>query len=149
MSDFIIQTGIGLFKLLGLVFIIVVPLLILLEIIRYHGILKKAINYISPLTRKIGFENESVFPVIAGVIFGLSYGAGVIIGETQKGRISGNQAFLIAVYLGLFHAVIEDTLLFTTQGAVWWILLGVRFVVSTAITAFIGLWLRKGFYEQR
>lgn len=143
MSEFIIQTGIGLFKLLGLVFIIVVPLLILLEIIRYHGILEKVIGYVSPFTRKLGFENESVFPVIAGILFGLSYGAGVIIGETQKGRISGNQAFLIAVYLGLFHAVIEDTLLFTTQGAVWWILIGVRFVASTLITAFIGFWLRK------
>lgn len=143
MSEFILQTGIGLLKLLGLVFIIVVPLLIILEIIRNHGILEKAIGYLSPFTRKIGFENESVFPVIAGILFGLSYGAGVIIGETQKGRISTNQAFLIAVYLGLFHAVIEDTLLFTTQGAVWWILLGVRFVASTIITAFIGFWLRK------
>lgn len=149
MSEFIIQTGIGLFKLLGLVFIIVVPLLIILEIIRHYGILEKTIRYVSPLTNKIGFENESVFPVIAGVLFGLSYGAGVIIGETQKGRISANQAFLIAVYLGLFHAVIEDTLLFTTQGANGWILLSVRFVASTTITAFIGFWLRKRAYEQR
>jgi spore maturation protein SpmB len=149
MSEFIIQTGIGLFKLLGLVFIIVVPLLIILEIIRHYGILERVVGYLSPLTRKIGFENESVFPVIAGILFGLSYGAGVIIGETQKGRISGSQAFLIAVYLGLFHAVIEDTLLFTTQGAVWWILLGVRFAASTLITASIGLWLRKSAHEQR
>jgi hypothetical protein len=147
--EFLTQTGIGLFKLLGLVFIIVMPLLILLEIIRHHGILERAVRYISPVTRKIGFDNDSVFPVIAGMLFGLSYGAGVIIGETQKGRIDSNQAFLIAVYLGLFHAIIEDTLLFTTQGAVWWILLGVRFLVATLITALTALWLRKRAYEQR
>jgi hypothetical protein len=143
MSEFVVSTGIGLFKLLGLVFIIVVPLLVLLEIFRYYGFLEKGIGAISPLTRKIGFENESIFPLAAGIIFGLSYGAGVIIGETQKGRIGRNQAFLIAVYLGLFHAIIEDTLLFAAQGAVWWILLGVRFVVSTIITAIFGLWLGK------
>lgn len=147
MSEFLVQTGIGLVKLLGLVFIIVVPLLILLEIIRHYGVLEKGIRYISPFTRKIGFDNESVFPVVAGILFGLSYGAGVIIGETQKGRISANQAFLIAVYLGLFHAVIEDTLLFTTQGANVWILLGTRFIASTLITTFIGLWLKRGSYE--
>jgi spore maturation protein SpmB len=149
MNEFIVQTGIGLFKLLGLVFIIVMPLLILLEIFRHYGLLEKLIGYISPVTRKLGFKNDSVFPVIAGILFGLSYGAGVIIGETQNGRIDSKQAFLIAVYLGLFHAIIEDTLLFTTQGAIWWILLGVRFVAATLITAVIGLYINRKNYEQR
>jgi hypothetical protein len=49
MMEFVIQTGIGLIKLLALVFAIVMPLLILLEIIRHYGVLQKMVRYISPV----------------------------------------------------------------------------------------------------
>jgi hypothetical protein len=143
MMEFVIQTGIGLTKLLALVFAIVMPLLILLEIIRHYGVLQKMVRYISPVTKRLGFHDDSVFPLIAGIFFGLTYGAGVLLGEAKKGRIVGDQAFLVAVYLALCHAIIEDTLLFTTQGAIWWILVAVRVLVATTITALTALWLRR------
>jgi hypothetical protein len=147
MIEFATQTGIGLFKLLALVFAIVMPLLVLLEIIRHYGFLQKTVKYISPATRRLGFQDDSVFPLIAGIFFGLTYGAGVLLGETKKGRIVGDQAFLVAIYLALCHAIIEDTLLFTTQGAVWWILVAVRLLVASVITAAISLLLRRKNHE--
>jgi hypothetical protein len=143
MMEFAVQTGIGLIKLLALVFAIVMPLLILLEIIRHYGILQKMVRYISPVTKRLGFKDDSVFPLIAGIFFGLTYGAGVLLGEAKKGRIVGDQAFLVAVYLALCHAIIEDTLLFTTQGAIWWILVAIRIIVATIITALMAFWLRR------
>jgi hypothetical protein len=147
MNDFMIQTGIGLLKLLGLVFAIVMPLLILLEIIRHYGILQKAVKHVSPFTKRIGFQDDSVFPLMAGILFGLSYGAGVLLGEARKGRIAGDQAFLIAVFLGLFHAAIEDILLFTSQGAIWWIMVSVRLITAIAVTSLTAAWLRKKVHE--
>jgi len=147
MTEFLFQTALGLFKLLALVFAIVMPLLILLEIFRHYGILQKLVRYVSPVTREIGFRDDSVFPLIAGLLFGIAFGAGVLMGEARKGRIAGDQAFLVAVFLGLFHAIIEDTLLFVSQGAVWWILVSVRLVVALAITSTMAFWLRKKSHE--
>ena len=143
MSHFALQTGIGLFKLLALVFAIVMPLLVLLEIIRYYGLLQKLVKYVSPVTRRLGYKDDSVFPLVAGILFGLSYGAGVLLGETRKGRVTGDQAFLVAVFLALCHAIIEDTLLFTTQGAIWWVMVIVRLLVACTVTAGIAAWLRR------
>ena len=143
MNEFIFQTLLGLLKLLGLVFAIIMPLLMLLEVIRHYGLLRRFVKYVSPITSRIGFKDDAVFPLIAGLFFGISYGAGVLIGETRKGRIVGDQAFLVAVFLGLCHAIIEDTLLFVTQGAIWWILLTVRLTAAILITSLVAVYMRK------
>jgi len=134
MIDFVVDTSLGLIKLLGLVFVIIMPLMIALEVSRGYGILERIVKRIAPAIEIVGFKKDSVFPLLAGILFGISYGAGVLIGETKKGRISGDQAFLVAVFLGLFHAVIEDTLLFVAQGAVWWILVLPRFLLAIVLT---------------
>lgn len=133
--EFIVQTIVGLLKLLGLVFVIIMPLMIALECSRRYGLLERIVKTAAPVLKKMGLGESSVFPLIAGVLFGISYGAGVLIGESRKGRISSDQAFLIAIFLGLFHAIIEDTLLFAAQGAVWWILVLPRLFLAVTITA--------------
>ncbi|HEY3412149.1 MAG TPA: hypothetical protein VGM51_03720, partial [Armatimonadota bacterium] len=68
-------------------------------------------------------ERESVLPFWAGVILGIAYGAGLIIDATENDNFHGRQAFLVSVFLGLAHALIEDTLLFAALGAsVFWVL---------------------------
>ncbi len=135
MIDFAVATSLGLIKLLGMVFVIIMPLMIALEISRGYGILEKIVKGIAPAIEFLGFKKDSVFPLLAGMLFGISYGAGVLIGETKKGRIGSDQAFLVAVFLGLFHAIMEDTLLFVAQGAVWWILVLPRLLLAVIVTS--------------
>lgn len=141
--EFVLQTAIGLIKLMALIFVIIVPLIIILELFRAYGVLEKLTKLISPLTGRLGFEKDSVFPLLAGIVFGISYGGGVLVGEAKKGRIVGNQAFLVALFLALCHAIFEDTLIFIAQGAIWWIVVLTRVVTAFVITALVAIWLKK------
>jgi hypothetical protein len=143
MIDFSLQTILGLTRLLLLVFIIIMPLMIALELSRAFGLLKRLTKTLTPFTGKLGYHADSVYPLIAGFIFGISYGGGVLISEAKQGRIVGDQAFLIAVFLALCHAVVEDTLILVSQGAVWWIIVPVRLVIAILVTAMVAIILRR------
>ena len=135
MIEFSFNTALGLVRLLLLVFVIIMPLMIALELFRHFGLLDKVTRMITPLTKRLGFGADSVYPLLAGVIFGISYGGGVLISEAKKGRIIGDQAFLVAIFLAVCHAIFEDTLLFVSQGAVGWIVVLTRLLLACFVTA--------------
>jgi len=143
MTAFIANTALGLIKLLLLVFSIIMPLMILLELARHYGFLHKAVRFISATTDRLGYNHDSIYPLLAGIIFGISYGGGVLIGEARTGRIVGNQAFLVATFLALCHALFEDTLLLVSQGAIWWIVIAVRMSVTIFVVFIISMFLRR------
>jgi hypothetical protein len=128
--DFVVETLTGLGTLLLKVFAIVVPLMMVLEISREFRILDKMTAAVFPLARRLGYKRDSIYPLVAGVIFGISYGGGILIGESNSGRISAKQAFLIAIFLGMCHAIIEDTLLFVAQGANGLVIISVRLLLA-------------------
>ena len=129
--DLLINLG----SLLLKVFLIVVPLMIILEISRDYGALRKLTSWLHPFTKRLGFKHESIYPLIAGIIFGISYGGGVLIGESGSGLISGRQMFLVALFLGMCHSIFEDTLLFMSQGANGAVILLVRFVLAIVVVS--------------
>jgi len=135
--QFIQITSSGLFFLLLKVFLIVVPLMIFLELFREFRLIDKLTNKIYRPVAFFGFKRDSVYPLLAGVLFGISYGGGVLIGESSAGRIQGNQRFLVATYLGLCHAVFEDTLIFVSLGANGIIVLLSRLILATTVVLIV------------
>lgn len=125
------------------VFLIVVPLMVLLEVSREFKILDKLIAAAYPAARRLGLKRDSIYPLVAGIIFGISYGAGVLIGESDSGRIKGKQMFLVALFLGICHSILEDTLLFAAQGANGFIILGVRIPLAMVIVFFVALIIKE------
>ncbi len=144
--DFMLDTSSGLSVLLLKVFLIVVPLMVLLEVFREFKILDMMTNLAHRPVRKLGFKKDSIYPLLAGVIFGISYGGGVLIGESDAGRIRGNQNFLVALYLGLCHAVFEDTLIFVSLGANGIIVLTSRLFLATAVVFAVSILVRERGY---
>jgi len=138
-----IDSMLGLGSLLLKVFLIVVPLMVILEVSREFRILDRMTLAFSPMVRWAGFKRDSIYPLLAGVIFGISYGGGVLIGESGSGRIGDNQRFLIAIFLGMCHAVFEDTLLFMSQGANGLTILVVRFILAFAVVFGVSLCLKE------
>ena len=141
--SYAIETFWGLFSLLLKMFCIVVPLMMLLEISREFNLIDKITSPLRAPARIIGFNQDSIYPLLAGIIFGLSYGGGVLIGESKSGRIQGNQKFLVALYLGLCHAVFEDTLIFASLGANGIIVLTTRLIIATVVVGVTALILRR------
>ena len=137
--QFIQITSLGLFYLLLKVFLIVVPLMILLEFSREYRLIDMLSNLIYRPVGLLGFKRDSIYPLLAGILFGISYGGGVLIGESSAGRIKGNQRFLVAVYLGLCHAVFEDTLIFVSLGAIGIVVLASRLFLATTVVVILSI----------
>jgi hypothetical protein len=131
--EFLTSTASGLLLLLLKVFTIVVPLMIILEVSREFKVLDRLTSAVYPLARHLGYRRESIYPLLAGIIFGISYGGGVLISESNSGRIDRNQMFLIALFLGMCHAVFEDTLLFVSQGANGFVIIAARVTLAVVV----------------
>ena len=135
--NFIIETLMqGLQSIWGFA-IIVFPLMIIMEIARDIKLLDWLGKICKPITRWMGVSESSAFPLAIGLVFGLAYGAGVIIKSAKEGNLDKRSLVLVSIFLACCHAVFEDTLLFVKIGANGWMLLTIRTVTAFVITAFI------------
>lgn len=117
--------------------IIVFPLMIIMEIAKDLNILDKISDFCKPLTKWMGVSKESAFPLAIGLVFGLAYGAGIIIQSSKEGNLDKRSLILISIFLVCCHAVIEDTLIFVAVGANGFFLLTVRLVTALILTVLI------------
>ena len=116
-SAFAVEAARGSAKNVLIMASIIIPIMILLELAREKRILDHFSKKLAPALKIFGMSPEAAFPLLAGIIFGISYGAGVIIDSAKSGRISWRDMFLVNVFLAICHAMIEDTALFLAVGA--------------------------------
>lgn len=126
----------GLSSILGIA-AIVFPLMICLEIARDMKLLDHLSKWTRPVTRVLGISESSALPLAIGLIFGLAYGAGVIIQSAEEGEMDKRSLILVSLFLACCHAVIEDTLLFVPVGANVVLLLVLRLAVAFVITGLL------------
>jgi hypothetical protein len=135
MNEIINEIAGGLGGLMLKVFVIVVPLITFLEWAKSQRWFNRMVNSVEPLFRPVGFRQNALFPLLTGLIFGISYGAGVLIPQARSGELDPKQIFLVASFLGICHALFEDTLLFVAVGASAWILPATRFAAALMIVS--------------
>ena len=105
--------------------VIVITLMILVEISREFGLMDLFMNVLQWPMRALGLHRKTAFVAAVGLVLGLAYGAGLIIGETKKNSISKREILATNVFLGTSHALIEDSLVFAAVGAnLLWIVFG-------------------------
>lgn len=117
--------------------IIVIPLMIVMQIAKDYKVLDYISGFLKPVTNFFNMSKESAFPLLIGLTFGLSYGAGVIIQSSKEGNLSKKDSVLLIVFLASCHAVLEDTLIFVAVGANGWILFGARLFAAILVTYLI------------
>mgnify|MGYP001042933055 CR=1 FL=1 len=143
------EAAIGSLKSIVKIAYIVIPLMILMELAREAKLLDKMVTPLKPLTKFIGLSPAATFPLIVGTIFGLAYGAGLIIEYVEQGLLSKEENYLLNVFLSICHALVEDTLLFLVIGANFGVIVGVRVVVAILLTRlFAYLLSRRTLYRQ-
>jgi hypothetical protein len=118
-------------------FLILFPIVFLLGILEGVGALAKLRQPLKPVLRFLGFEEGAAEALIAGLFFGLVYGAGVILDRVQEEGLNEDQVSRLCLTLVLCHAIVEDTLLFAPVHAVLWPVVVIRVgVVFLALLAF-------------
>lgn len=135
------KAGIGIFQLA----LIVIPLMIFIQILKDLQWLKKFSGTMSPITRSLGMHENTSTTMAAGLLFGLAYGAGVVIQAVEEDGVSKKDLTLAFIFLMACHAVVEDTLIFIPLGIPVWPLFLIRLGVAIALTLIVGfIWNRTG-----
>lgn len=142
MIDVLKEAIVGSFESIYTVAIIVLPLMVILQIAKDYKFLDKISGFFKFLTRFFGMSEDSTLPLLVGIIFGIVYGAGVIIQSSKEGNLSKKDMFLISVFLIVCHAIIEDTLIFVAVGANGYVLSGSRILAAIFITLVLSGWLK-------
>jgi len=114
--------------------LIVVPLMVGMQILDDLRILEKVSIQLEKVVRFLGISGAGSFPLVIGLVFGLAYGAGMIIHYARQGQLSRRELLLIITFLSINHSVFEDTLLFVAIGANGFLILFIRFAAAIIIT---------------
>jgi spore maturation protein SpmB len=117
-------------------FWIIFAMLLTLRILDYLNILKLIHLILRPLLTLLGLSREASTKVLVGLTLGISYGGGLIISEARSGRLSKRDIFIAMSFMGLSHALVEDTIIMLLIGANLSFVLGGRLIFSL-ITVFL------------
>lgn len=123
--------------------VIVIPLMIFMEIAKDIKLLDLIGRLFKPVTKLFGASEKSGFPLAVGIIFGISYGAGVLIKSSEDGDLDGVSLFIVSVFLAACHAIVEDTLLFVAVGASGTIIILMRVLVALFTTIIVSKLVRS------
>lgn len=77
------------------------------------------------------------YTLTAGLIFGLAYGAGVLLQAVKEDGVSKKDATLAFIFLVACHAVVEDTLIFVPLGIPVIPLFIIRLCTAIALTLIV------------
>jgi hypothetical protein len=124
--------------------LIIIPIMLFIQILKDAEIMPALVKLLSPLTRLLGLSEKTSLMLVAGILFGIAYGAGVIIQSAAEDNVSRKDIYLVCFFLACSHSVIEDTLIFIPLGInVLWLLL-FRLLLAVLATATISrLWRQR------
>ena len=127
----------GALMLCGKLVIIVVPLVVAFEVLRYVKVFRTLGARSEPAMRCLGLGSSAVLPLFTGIFLGIAYGAGIIIRSAATGHMTRRELFLTGLFLATCHAVIEDVLIFVVLGGDAVVMLGLRLALAILLTGLL------------
>jgi hypothetical protein len=123
--------------------LIVIPLMVAIQIMKDLNWLNWFSKGMSPFTKMLGMKENTSTTLAAGLVFGLAYGAGVMMQAVKEDGVKKKDLYLAFIFLVACHAVIEDTLLFIPLGIPIWPLFLIRLVTAIVLTILVAfIWNR-------
>jgi hypothetical protein len=129
------------------VFLIVIPIMVVLELFEGTRPFRAVVRAWARVVRHVGLDEQSAAPTLVGFLFGIAYGGGVIVRDIRRHSLGRRQVFIMSVFLSMVHAIVEDSLIFIALGAsVLWVVV-YRIVwaafVTLALTAVAAAVIRR------
>jgi len=97
-------------------FVIIMALMILLGIMKSFNIIHHIVRVISPVLKTMGLNQKVGILWITAVVFGIAYGAVVIVEEAKEGNFDRQELEKLHISIGINHSMVEDPALFLTLG---------------------------------
>lgn len=114
--------------------LIVIPLMVIIEFLKELRVINRLAPIFLPVLKLLRLPKEAVLPLIAGLIFGIAYGAGVIIQSARDEVVQKEDLYTVSLFLVVCHSLVEDTMLFLAIGANFWIIVLGRFLLAIIVT---------------
>lgn len=128
---------VGVFQLALIVF----PVMVMIQALKDLGALGRFAAWMRPLMRPFGVAPHGAVTMAGGLIFGLAFGAGVILEQVREQEFTKRELTLMILFLCACHAVVEDTLIFIPLGINVLPLLIIRLLAAITLTLIIArLW---------
>ncbi len=102
---------------LAAIFAVIVGLMAFMRLLKLLRVTDLLVWLLSPVLRLVGIGRDAAAITVVGLALGLTYGGGLIIHESRSGRVGMRDIFNSVTFMGLTHALIEDTLLRVMLGA--------------------------------
>ncbi len=114
--------------------LVLIGIFALLELAREYGVLEKLLRALRRVIGFMGYSSEAGMPWLAGNVFGIVFGAGLIVESVKAGGLTPKQVTLVATFLALCHGLFEDTAIFIVLGAnPFWIVVP-RIILAVLVT---------------
>jgi Fe2+ transport system protein B len=131
----------GVSKLLSLWW--VVGLFIVLQVVKDAGLFAKLAKPAYPLLRFLRLSDDAAVPLVAGLGAGITYGSGILIQAAEEGDFTREQLTVMCVFLGICHAIFEETALFYGAGLNGLLLLTIRFGTAFLFGGLATWWFNR------
>ena len=123
----------------GKIFAIVMVLMIIIEVMKNYDLVDRILRLMSPVLKILGLHKNAGILWLTAVMFGLAYGAAVIVEEAKEGNLSKEDLEQLHLSIGINHAVFEDPALFLSLGlGPFWLW------IPRIVAAIVGVWFYKG-----
>jgi len=98
------------------IFIIIMALMIILKILKDFNVTGRIVAVLQPLLKLLGLSQRVGLIWLTACLFGLSYGAAVIVEETREGKFTPDELARLHLSIGINHSMVDDPLLFMALG---------------------------------
>jgi hypothetical protein len=115
-------------------------LLILLEVLKSLGWINRIVTLSRPLLKCLGLSEKAGILWMTAAIFGLAYGAAVIVEEAKEGHLGREELEGLHLSIGINHALVEDPALFLALGlSAFWLWVP-RLITAMLAVRLLTLW---------
>jgi len=123
-------------------FFIIMALMMLLGIMKSFNMIHHIVRAISPVLKAMGLNQKVGILWITAAVFGIAYGAAVIVEEVKEGNFDSQELEKLHISIGINHSMVDDPILFLTLGlnAFWlWV---PRLLTAVLAVHLFALWHR-------
>lgn len=122
--------------------LVLVGIFILLELARRYGVLERVLRGLKRVIGFMGYSDDAGMPWLAGNVFGIVFGAGLIVESVKESRLTPKQVTLVATFLSICHGLFEDTAIFLVLGANFFWIVVPRIILAVIVTYVLSRVLR-------
>jgi len=125
------------------IFFIIMTLMVILRTLKDFHLAERIVAALGPVIKLLGLNQRVGMIWLTACLFGLSYGAAVIVEEAREGNFTPDELARLHLSIGINHSILDDPVLFLAFGInpIWlWIPRLIAAVIAVRVYLFFNRW---------